>query len=356
MKILYHMPSLDSIYAYRTIYTGFKNAFIDLGHNFRVLTANDCPRDIFEEFRPDLFITSSFFWYRKFLNFQELKKFRSEGMFTMVKIDAWNSPLSKFRINEAPSLKHDISVRRLIDEDLLGDGYFHVIEQDDERMLGFNKDTGLNFHTIPLAADLVSLKFPVVGDRFKSDISYVGTNLADKRDIIENGLLPLGNRFDLRIYGQDWTVKDRVFGWVQRGGQLFNIPYLRSIQKPKLAIADEGEIYRNSLVSVNIHDSHQRKFGGDCNERAFKIPLCGGFQVSDQVQCLKKYFAPEKEIIIGENLSDWTEKINYFIKNPQDRLPIIEAGRNRVLNEHTYHHRVHQMLSIVESSKKTIVA
>lgn len=351
MKILYHMPSLDSIYAYRTIYAGFKNAFLDLGHDFQVLTANDNPKTIFEQFRPDLFITSSFFWYRKFLNFHDLKKFRQEGMFTLVKIDAWNSPLSKFRINEASSLSRDISARRLMENDLFGDAYFHVIEQNDERMHGFSDDTGLKFHTIPLAADVISLCSPAINDQFKSDISYVGTNLADKRDFIENGLLPLNKIFDLKIYGQDWTLADRMMGWIQRGGQLFNIPYIRAIQKPKLAITDEGEIYGNSTVSVNIHDSHQRKYGGDCNERAFKIPLCGGFQISDHVKCLEKYFVPDREIIIGNNLDDWKEKVIHYIQNPEERDSIINAGKARVLAEHTYHHRANQMLSIVENSR-----
>ena len=135
-------------------------------------------------------------------------------------------------------------------------------------------------------------------------------------------------------------------GWVQRGGQYFNIPYIRSLQKPKLSFNEEGDIYASSTISINIHEDYQRKFGGDCNERTFKIPVSGGFEITDDVACIRKYFIEGKEIIIAKNRNDWFEKIDYYIKNTDKRLPVIEAGRKRVLKEHTYHNRVNQMLAM----------
>lgn len=350
MKILYHIPSLDSIYAHRTIYNGFKNAFLDLGHEFRPYTADDDLADLLESYRPDLFITASHHYYRKYLDFDLLRRFRAEGLFVLVKIDFWNSPMSAMRINEAGSLKDDRKALQLIASGAMGDAFFHVIEQGDQTMHGFTETTGHKYHTIPLAADKMLLR-PDYERKFAADISYVGSNLPDKRQFFRECVFPLGKTHDLRIYGQDWTHFDRALGWVQRAGQYFNFKPLAKIRKPKLALEDEGRIYASSIISINVHERFQREHGGDCNERTFKIPLCGGFEVVDNVACIKKYFEAGKEMIVAENAKEWSDMVEHYVTNPDERLPIIEAGRQRVLRDHTYHNRAEQMIDIMKRSK-----
>jgi len=345
MRVLYHIPSLDSIYAHRTIYHGFKNAFIDLGHEFRPFTADNNLADLLESYRPDLFITATHHYYRKYLDFDLLRRHREEGLFVIVKIDFWNSPMSAIRINEARSLKDDKKLLELIANSTMGDAFFHVVDQDDLRMDGFTKTTGHKYHTIPLAADKTLLK-PDYDKKFAADISYVGSNLPDKREFFKSYVYPLGGKYDLRIYGQDWTQWDRALGWVQRAGQYFNIKRLAKIRKPKLTLEDEARIYASSTVSINVHEEYQRVYGGDCNERTFKIPLCGGFEVVDNVACIKRYFDSDKEMVIAENPGEWMEKVQYYLKHPEERHSIIEAGRRRVLRDHTYHNRAEQMIAI----------
>ena len=347
MKILYHIPSLNSIYAHRTIYNGFKNAFIDLGHEFRPYTADDNLADLLESYRPDVFITASHHYYRKYLDFDLLRLFRSEGLFVLVKIDFWNSPMSSMRINEAVSLKNDKKVLHLIDSGAMGDAFFHVIEQGDQTMQGFKETTGHEYLTIPLAADKMLL-WPDYDNRFAADISYVGSNLPDKRSFFNECVFPLGKTHDLRVYGQDWTRADSALGWIQRAGQYFNFKPLAKIRKPKLALEDEARIYASSIISINVHEKFQRVHGGDCNERTFKIPLCGGFEVVDNVACIKKYFDAGKEMIIAENDKEWFEMVEHYLHNPDERLPIIEAGRLRVLRDHTYHNRAEQIMAIAK--------
>lgn len=347
MKILYHAPSLDSIYANRTIYTGYKNAFINMGHKFEPLTAEHNFVEKIENFQPDLFITSSHFWYRKYINYDAMKSFRKNGLFVLTKIDFWDSPISRARINEAKSLRSDKKAVSLIRQELLGDDYFHVVENDDVRMIGFQKEFGFGFHTIPLAADAFNASGRI-RNKFIADISYIGTNLPDKRDFFKNYVYPMKAMAQLKIYGQDWTKVDKLKGFIQKIGQYYNIPALRTLQRPKLELSDEADIYKSSLISINVHEKYQRQFGGDCNERTFKIPYAGGFQIVDNVACIKKYFKEGEEIIVGENGSDWQEKVRYYLDNPNKRNEIIQAGKERVLKEHTYTHRAKQMLKIAK--------
>jgi len=349
MKILYQFPSTNTIYAGRTIFNGYKNAFLDLGHEFRALTSLDNSRDIFEEFCPDIFITSLTAYYIKFLDLGALFRQKKAGMKVFINTPLWNSPFSPRRLNENTSLSSNKDMLKLI-QGGVGDAYFNVCEKDTQPMDGFAKETGQIHRTLPLAADVVSL-VPKFNEAFRADISFIGTYLPNKRPFFDKQVFPLREKYSVRLYGQDWTLSDRALGWIQRGGQYLNIPFLGAIRKPKLNLSDEGDIYNSSIISLNIHEDFQKIHGSDCNERTFKIPLSGGFEITDNVKCIHKYFVDNKEIIIAKTRSDWFEKIDYFMRNPDKRLSIIEAGRNRVLTSHTYHHRVNEMLGWYIPSK-----
>jgi len=353
MKIAYHFPSVYTVYAQRTIYHGFKNAFNDLGHEFITFSAADDFVRFFEEKLPNIFITGSHFFYQKQVDYALLKRYRAHnGLVVFVKIDFWNSPLSKLRINEAKSLKDDYKTVRMIKEGMMGDAYFHVVEQDDKRMDGFEKETGQPFHTIPLAADKIALQ-PSFDEHYASDISFVGTCLPEKMLFFNEYVFPLRRKYKIRIYGQDWTNRERALGWLQRVGQYYNVPVLRSLQKAKLRLADEAKIYSSSLISINVHEQYQRDFGGDCNERTFKIPLCCGFEISDHVKCIAKYFKEDEEIVMARSKNDWFDKIDYFTNNPETRLPIIAAGAKNVLKNHTYHNRAEDIIRIYQEHRQS---
>lgn len=345
MKIAYHQPSLDTINAHRTIYNGFKNAFLDLGHEFRTYTAGLNLKKFLEEEKPDIFISSSHFFWRKQIDYEILRDFRKKGLIVFCKIDFWNSPIKKTRVNEAKSLSEDREVQRLIKLGLLTDHYFHVVEQGDRRMEGFEKFAGKNYLTIPLAVDKTLLKAARFEEKFKADISFIGSNLSQKRKYLKEWLKPLAKNYDLKLYGQDWTLFDRTAGKAQKVGQYFNLPVLKSLRKPRLALEDEFSIYASSKLCVNLHENYQREFGGDCNERTFKIPAVGCFEIVDNVDCISKYFVPDQEIIIAENKQEWFEKIEYYIGNLDKAAEIAHRGKIRTLNEHTYHHRVRTLLS-----------
>jgi spore maturation protein CgeB len=86
--------------------------------------------------------------------------------------------------------------------------------------------------------------------------------------------------------------------------------------------------------------------GGDVNERFFKIPAFGGFQICDDVSCIGDYFQIDTEIVVATDTADWYEKIKYYIAHPVERQAIVDAGRVRALRDHTYHSRAQQILDI----------
>lgn len=347
LRILYHVPVPFSIYAQRTIVAGYCNAFTELGHEFKLFGAGDNLRATLESFRPHLFITGSNYLYRRHIDLDELQAFRKEGVRVFCQLDAWRSPFSATRINEARSLSDDKATVELIGTGRLADFFYQVMEQDDERMSGFAESTGYQYTTIPLAADATLQHCAVFDQRFAADISYVGTNLPDKRKFFREVISPLKSRFDIKLYGQDWTASDRALGWVQRAGQFFNVPLIRSLRRPKLALADEYSIYASSKICINVHEAYQRQFGGDCNERTFKIGLAGALQICDRVAAVNRYFSDNEIVIVGDD-KQWRDAFDYYTSNDDEARAIASRANSRVLSDHTYHHRAAKMLQIFD--------
>lgn len=346
--VVYHLPYPTTVYAARTIFAGFKGAFEDLGYDFVAYTPDDNLEELLRKHKPRLFMTASHFFFRKSLDYKLLKKYRQKhGMVLATKIDFWNSPLKKGRINEAPSMKNDSGAKQLMQKGLLADHYYSTSAEWDERMTGFKKFAKQGFITVPLAADKLTLQ-PSFEEKFAADISFIGTNLPQKRQFFKEWLFPLSKDYDLRLYGQDWTAASRLVGKLTKAGQYFNIPYLKQLQKPSLELNDEAKIYASSKILVNLHEDYQRTYGGDCNERTFKVPFCGGLEVVDDVAVIRDYFKEGKEIVIAKNKQDWFDRIKYYYDHPAEAKKIAEAGKKRVLKDHTYHNRAQQFIELLK--------
>ena len=347
LKILFHIPSLETVYAAGFIYEGYKDAFLELGHEFRPLTSSNDINKVLNIYHPDIFISSLNDYCLKFLNLKLLHKFRKNGMVFFNQIGSWNLSINQF---SGEALKNKPFYIDLIKNGLAGDIFFNWFQQDDSCMDGFTNSTGYPFHTILLAANIKKY-FYEYDKKYQSNISYVGSYLPDKKEFINKHVLPLMKKYDVRVYGSDWTFQDRLLGYVQKVGQYFNINPLKKVRSIKLPLDDERKVYSSSAISLNMHENHQRLNGKDFNERTFKIIASGGFEICDNVKVLRKYFN-KKELIIAENTHDWFEKIEYYLKYPEKRVPIIEAGRKKVLELHTYHNRVAQIISIYNNFKK----
>jgi len=345
MKIIYHVPSLNTRYAGRSIYFGYKHAFEELGHSFRFLTAEDELYQSVEEYSPDIIFFSLNRYSTKYLDTDWLLKYKRKNpnLKTFVWIPFWKSPLSKFRVNETPSLSGMSDMLNILNSGLC-DFCYSQVDEEDPRMDGFEKATGFKYYSIPLAADKFYMN-SVFNKLFKADISFIGTLLPEKKDFIKKNVLPLRRKYDLKLYGQDWTLFEKALSYSKKFAQYMNIPVLKNIQKPILSLEDEASIYKSSVISINVHEDYQKKFGKDCNERVFKIPLYGGFEITDDSGVIRKYFK-ENEIVIAKNDKEWYEKIDYYIAHPEERISIMKAGKARVLKDHTYVNRASQIIDI----------
>ncbi len=345
MKIIYQIPYINTVYAGRFIYEGYRDAFTKLGHELVPLTSNQTLRDLNENFHADILLTSLHVYTLKFLNLSDLKRYRDAGLFVLSAIPSWNS---NHTVHTTDCLKKQTKLVNLLKSGDFADVCHNIYEEDCNFMAGFTRETGIPFETILLAADSNKYKYKY-DENYACDISYVGHYLPEKREFIKKQVIPLMKKYDVKIYGCDWTPQDRFLGLIQKGAQFINFEPLKGLRK--VPVYDDNIVYSSSTINLNFHGDYQVKYGSDINERTFKIPCSGGFEICDNVKIIRNYFSP-KELVIAENSDDWFDKIDYYLKNPEKRIPIINAGRKKVLKDHTYLNRAKQIIEIYEKNKR----
>jgi spore maturation protein CgeB len=102
-------------------------------------------------------------------------------------------------------------------------------------------------------------------------------------------------------------------------------------------------VYASSAVNLNA-TSLQMPRG--VNQRVFDVPICGGFLLTDSQEDLFELFA-EDELATYKDSGDAAEKAKYYLDHSSERSGILSRARSRVLGEHTYRHRMGQMLAAV---------
>ncbi|MBI2431368.1 MAG: glycosyltransferase [Candidatus Hydrogenedentes bacterium] len=80
------------------------------------------------------------------------------------------------------------------------------------------------------------------------------------------------------------------------------------------------------------------------NQRVFDCPAAGGFLLTDAQEDLGELFGPE-EVETYASLEECREKIRYYRDHPAARGKVVAAAQTRILQEHTYEHRLQHLVS-----------
>lgn len=162
--------------------------------------------------------------------------------------------------------------------------------------------------------------------RFGCDVTTAATLYYYRSEILESL-----TGFDLRIWGTLPRYYDGPLRGIATGQHVFG--------RSKAACFNSARIVVNSLYPL--------EFGG-LNARAFEVAGCGGFQLITQSDAVARHFEPGREIETFDSLGELHEKIRYYLDHDDERRRIAEAGRKRAHAEHTYRHRLQQMLNIMK--------
>ncbi len=97
-----------------------------------------------------------------------------------------------------------------------------------------------------------------------------------------------------------------------------------------------GEIYSQAKIVFN----HSAK--NDINMRVFEALCSGSLLITDKIKGngFEELFKEGEHLVVYDSEKDLFEKIDYYLKNDEEREKIAENGRDLVLKNHTYEHRL----------------
>ena len=119
---------------------------------------------------------------------------------------------------------------------------------------------------------------------------------------------------------------------------------------PPLHYYKELPLFYNAC-NINFNAT-SRQMKEAVNQRVFDVPACGAFLLTDYQESIEELFDVGKELIVYKNKKEIPEIAGFYLKHPDKRQSIALKGRERVLNEHTYKHRLTSMIEYMKQRYK----
>jgi spore maturation protein CgeB len=109
------------------------------------------------------------------------------------------------------------------------------------------------------------------------------------------------------------------------------------------------KVFNATAINLNLHSSSGTGLDSHpdfVNPRTFELAACGAFQLVDERTLLSELFSPE-EMVCFRSPGEVPALIQTWLKDPAGRRAYAEAAQRRVLREHTYRHRMQDLLAAV---------
>ncbi len=217
-------------------------------------------------------------------------------------------------------------------------GYdFWFVMQQASCLDAFRKAGASHVSYLPLAAEpAVHKPMTLTPDEqyeFGADVSFLGAGYSNRRQILPS---LLGHGWTFKLWGNEWKNPGTLEACLQRGGT--RIDTLTSVK-----------IFNATTININVHSYTGEGFdpeGDGVNPRTFELASCGAFQVVDARTLLPALF-DESMMTVIKNPDELISSVRTFLHEPARRLAMAELSRKRVLEAHTYVHRMKSLLASV---------
>ncbi len=135
--------------------------------------------------------------------------------------------------------------------------------------------------------------------------------------------------FDIRVWGSrpDWLVNRLSGNFMGRH------------------VYGDDKVRASRAAAICLNTLHYAEVDA-LNCRAFEIAGCGGFQLITWVPTLEEHFLPDVEVTTYRSTDELVEKVRHFVRHPEVAKAIAERGRIRAHRDHTYEHRLKDLLGV----------
>jgi hypothetical protein len=139
--------------------------------------------------------------------------------------------------------------------------------------------------------------------------------------------------------------RQRLDWWGYGEGNLKNDSPLRAGYHGPAWALDMYETLYNARISLN----HHINVAGNCanNMRLYEATGVGSLLVTDFKDNLHHLFEPGKEVVVYRTAEECAELSQYYLDHGEEREAIARAGQARTLREHTFYHRMQELMEMV---------
>ncbi|MBA4384743.1 MAG: hypothetical protein C0410_08405 [Anaerolinea sp.] len=111
------------------------------------------------------------------------------------------------------------------------------------------------------------------------------------------------------------------------------------------------DMYARARIVPNPLARFLIDYPSEITERAFSATACGVFQITDWTPVTERFYNPN-ELVTVRSRKEFLEKFDYYIAHPEERNRIIKNGVQRVFSEHTYFHRIDQLVEFLDHNQE----
>lgn len=135
--------------------------------------------------------------------------------------------------------------------------------------------------------------------------------------------------------------------WGQIDAKLPRSSPIRSRYRGQAWGMDMYGVLAESRIAVNRHGDFAAGYAA--NMRMFEATGVGALLMTESATNLSDFFEPGQEVVAYESVDDLVEKIRHFLVHDEERRHIAAAGQRRTLTQHTYGHRMRQLVGLLEA-------
>jgi spore maturation protein CgeB len=170
-------------------------------------------------------------------------------------------------------------------------------------------------------------------DNYRSRLSYLGTFAPDRQPKLNRLLVEPARRSPSARFLIAGALYPPDLPWAN------NIHFIEH-----LSPIDHSAFFCSSSLTLNVTREAMAKMGFSPSGRLFEAAACGTPILSDSWPGIDEFFRPGTEILLAENSEDVMQALKL---SDRELTEIGQAGRERVLREHTSDNRAKQLEDVL---------
>jgi spore maturation protein CgeB len=171
-------------------------------------------------------------------------------------------------------------------------------------------------------------------DRYRADLSYLGTYAEDRQEALVRLLVEPARRIPARRFLIGGAQYPPDFPWADN---IYFVCHLPPAEHPAF--------YSSSRLTLNVTRTPMAEMGYCPSGRLFEAAACGVPILSDAWEGLDAFFAPGDEILVARTAED---VVTAMEAGDAELVRLAHAARERVLADHTAERRAGELVALLE--------